>query len=88
LQKLKVSLHLLTQGEMACYAGVVPFDHQSGTSVKYKSKVSIYADKELKEYFAPGGDECDPIDNELRVYYLRKLKKAKNKMSVLNSCKK
>jgi transposase len=34
--------------EMACYAGVVPFDHQSGTSVKYKSKVSIYADKELK----------------------------------------
>jgi hypothetical protein len=47
IAKLKVSLHLLTQGKWRV-AGVVPFDHQSGTSVKYKSKVSIYADKELK----------------------------------------
>jgi transposase len=44
IAKLKVSLHLLTQGKMAC-AGVVPFDHQS--DISHKSKVS-YADKELK----------------------------------------
>jgi hypothetical protein len=36
--------------EMACYAGVVPFDHQSGTSVKYKSKVSIMQTKNSRVF--------------------------------------
>ncbi|MFN8317229.1 MAG: transposase [Chitinophagales bacterium] len=43
--------------KMACYAGVVPFDYQSGTSIRYKPKVSVFADKELKDT-AYGCYEC------------------------------
>lgn len=34
--------------KMACYAGVVPFEHSSGTSIRGKSRVSQYADRDLK----------------------------------------
>jgi len=71
--------------KMACYAGVVPFDHQSGTSSKYKSKVSIYADKELKSILHLAAMSAIRLDNELRTYYLRKVQEGKNKMSTLNA---
>ena len=71
--------------KMACYAGVVTFDHQSGTSVKYKSKVSMYADKELKSILHLAAMSAIRLDNELRTYYLRKVEQGKNKMSVLNA---
>lgn len=32
----------------ACYAGVVPFEHRSGTSVRGKSRVSKMANKGIK----------------------------------------
>ncbi|WP_108422359.1 transposase, partial [Flavobacterium sp. WLB] len=34
--------------KMACYSGVVPFDFQSGTSLKRRPGVSMLADKNLK----------------------------------------
>src|SRR5690606_33938151 len=34
--------------KMACYCGVVPFDFQSGTSIRKKPGVSMLADKSLK----------------------------------------
>ena len=34
--------------KLACYAGVVPFEHTSGTSVRGKSRVSHLANKSLK----------------------------------------
>lgn len=37
--------------KMACYTGVVPFDNQSGTLLRFKPIVSIFADKELKRFF-------------------------------------
>ena len=71
--------------KMACYAGVVPFDHQSGTSLRFKPKVSIFADKELKKILHLAAMSAIRLDNELKLYYLRKVKEGKNKMSVLNA---
>jgi transposase len=70
---------------MACYAGVVPFDYQSGTSIRYKPKVSVFADKELKKILHMAAMSAIQIDNDLRTYYLRKVEEGKNKMSVINA---
>jgi len=35
--------------KLACYAGVVPFDHRSGSSIYYKPRASTMADKEIKK---------------------------------------
>ena len=71
--------------KMGCYAGVVPFDHQSGTSVKGKKKLSVYADKGLKSLLHLGAMSAIRLDNDLRIYYQRKIAEGKNKMSVLNA---
>ena len=71
--------------KLACYAGVVPFDYQSGSSLKYKPKVSIFADKQLKTILHLAAMSAIRLDNDLRIYYLRKVEEGKNKMSVLNA---
>ena len=71
--------------KLACFAGVVPFDHQSGTSIKYKPRTSNFADKELKKALHLAAMSAIRLDNELRVYYLRKVEEGKNKMCVLNA---
>ena len=71
--------------KMACYAGVVPFDHQSGTSLRFKPKVSIFADKELKKVLHLAAMSAIRLDNDFRIYYLRKAEQGKNKMSILNA---
>ena len=71
--------------KMACYAGVVPFDHQSGTSLRFKPKVSFFADKELKKVLHLAAMSAIRLDNDFRVYYLRKVEEGKNKMSILNA---
>src|SRR5204863_7838877 len=34
--------------QLACYCGIAPFEMQSGTSLKGKSRVSHYANKKMK----------------------------------------
>lgn len=70
---------------MACYCGVVPFEHQSGTSIRYKPRVSVFADKGLKTLLHLAAMSAIRLNNELRVYYRRKVEDGKNKMSVLNA---
>lgn len=71
--------------KMACYAGVVPFEHQSGTSMRYKPKVSVFADKELKTILQLAAMRAVRMENDLQKYYQRKVEQGKNKMSVLNA---
>ena len=71
--------------KMACYAGVVPFEYQSGTSLRFKPRVSFFADKELKKVLHLAAMSAIRLENELRNYYLRKIEEGKNKMSVLNA---
>lgn len=69
---------------MACYAGVVPFENQSGT-VKRKPKVSKKADLKLKTLLQLAAMAAIRCKGELRDYYIRKTTEGKNKMSVLNA---
>lgn len=71
--------------KMACYSGVVPFSHQSGTSVRGKNRVSAYADKAIKTILHLAAMSAIRLKNDLREYYLRKVAEGKNKMSVLNA---
>ena len=71
--------------KMACYSGVVPFDYQSGTSIRGKQRVSAYADKSMKSALHLAAMSAIRLKNDLQQYYQRKVEEGKNKMSVLNA---
>lgn len=71
--------------KLACYCGVVPFEHQSGTSVRGRTRVSNLADKRLKSILHMAAMRAVRLKNELQIYYQRKVKEGKNKMAVLNA---
>ncbi|WP_460952446.1 transposase [Spirosoma daeguense] len=71
--------------QMACHAGVAPFEYRSGTSVRGKTRVSHQARKRLKALFHLGAMSCIRKEGELRTYYQRKVAEGKNKMLVLNA---
>ena len=58
----------------AVYAGVVPFEHTSGTSIKGRKRVSHLANKELKQELNQAAKTAITHDAELRTYAERKLK--------------
>ncbi len=71
--------------QLACYCGVVPFDKSSGTSVRYKSTVSPFANKKLKKLLHLCAMSALQNDPEMKAYFERKVKEGKNKMSVINA---
>ncbi len=71
--------------KMACYSGVVPFSHQSGTSIRGRDRVSSYADKALKSTLHLAAMSAIRLENDLMIYYRRKVDEGKNKMSALNA---
>ena len=70
--------------KFACYAGVAPFENQSGTSLKAKSRVSHYANKKMKTLLNLGAASAIQADKELKAYYQRRIASGKSKMSTLN----
>lgn len=76
---------LLDPRKLACFAGVVPFEQQSGTSIKSKPRVSKMADMHLKWVLQMAAMRAVRMNNDLQLYYLRKVEEGKNKMSVLNA---
>ena len=71
--------------QLACYCGVAPFEHSSGSSVKGKTRVSHMANKVLKRMLHMGAMSVIARDPELRDYYQRKVAQGKNKMLVINA---
>lgn len=71
--------------KLACYCGVVPFEHSSGTSVRGRTRVSHMANKPLKTKLHLCAIVAMQYDPELKNYYQRKVKEGKNKMSVINA---
>ena len=73
-----------TSRKFACYAGIAPFEKQSGTSLKSKPRVSHYANKQLKTLLNLSASTAIQHDPELKAYYQRRIKNGKSKMSTLN----
>ena len=71
--------------QLASYCGVVPFTKSSGTSVRYKTQVSPFANKHLKKLLHLCAMAAIQHNDELRQYYQRKVQEGKNKMSVVNA---
>lgn len=73
--------------KFACYSGVAPFEHTSGTSIKGKTRVSHLADKKMKSLLHMVSLTAIKYDPELRDYYTRKKAEGKHTMLVLNNIK-
>jgi len=56
----------------AVYAGVVPFSHRSGTSIKKRDRVSHLANKEIKQELNQAAKTAIVHDPELKAYAERK----------------
>ena len=73
--------------KFACYSGVAPFEHSSGTSIKGKTRVSHLADKKMKSLLHLVSLTAIKYDAELKEYYTRKKAEGKHTMLVLNNIK-
>lgn len=71
----------------ACYSGIAPFEHSSGTSIKGKTRVSKLANKKIKVYLTNGASSAIINDPELKIYYKRKRDEGKEHGTVLNAVK-
>lgn len=70
--------------QYAAYAGVAPFPHQSGTSIRGKNKVSHLANKTVKTLLSSAAKSAVQHDAELRAFYQRKLDQGKLDAVVTN----
>lgn len=76
-----------TARQYACYLGIAPFEHSSGTSVKGRTKVSHIGAKGLKADLSQAASSAIVWDKELKSYYERKSKEGKEHGVVLNAVK-
>lgn len=60
----------------AVYVGVMPFDHQSGSSIKGRKRVSPLANKELKQELNQAAKTAIIHNTDMREYALKKKEKA------------
>jgi transposase len=75
----------ITDGrKYSSYAGVAPFTKESGKMNK-GSRVSNLANKKVKALLHNGACTAINYDNELKIYYKRKVNEGKAKLSVLNA---
>lgn len=68
----------------ACYAGIAPFEKQSGTSLRSKSKVNHNANKNMKSLLTMAAFSAIQKNSELKNYYLDRVEKGKSKMSTID----
>ena len=71
--------------KFACYAGVAPFEHSSGSSIRKRSRVSHIANKAMKMLLHMSAVVAITYNDELKSYYQRKVAENKNKMLVINA---
>jgi transposase len=71
--------------ELACQAGVAPFERSSGSSVRGRTGVSHQANGKLKTLLHMASMSVIRHAGELKDYYDRKVADGKNRMSALNA---
>jgi transposase len=73
--------------QLASYAGVVPFENQSGSSIRGRNKVHKMSNKTLKKLLHMGARSIANHHPEFKQYYERKLKEGKHDLSIINAIK-
>ena len=69
----------------ACYSGVAPFEHSSGTSVRGRTRVSRKANMHMKSLLHMAALVAIQSNKEITEFYERKVKQGKAKMNVINA---
>lgn len=90
---LATELIVFTQGftrmtnvkQLACYCGVAPFSHTSGTSVKGRTGTSNFANMGLKSTLHLAAMSSIRYVPELKNYFERKVGEGKSKMCAINA---
>lgn len=70
--------------QFASYCGVAPFPNRSGSSIHGKTKVSNLAYKKIKVLLDLCAKSAIQYDNELRLFYHKRVDAGKNKKSTIN----
>lgn len=73
--------------QLACYAGLAPFETRSGTSIKGRPKVHKMGNKELKRLLYMGARASVQHNAEYRLYYERQRALGKHDLSAINAIK-
>lgn len=68
----------------ACYSGTAPFEHQSGSSIRGRTKISALGNRALKTLLSQAAATAIQYNPELKNYYNKRIMEGKNKMSTLN----
>lgn len=68
-----------------CYAGLAPFEHTSGISIKGKPQTSKLRNKRIKTVLFNGANSAIIYDEELKAYYKRKKQQGKAHNSIINA---
>jgi transposase len=76
-----------TWRQFACYCGIAPFDHQSGTSIKSAKQVHPVSHRKIKSLLFLAASTAIQFDAELKAYYDRRISEGKNRMYTLNAVK-
>jgi transposase len=71
--------------KFSCHCGLAPFEYQSGSSVRGRTKTSSLSNKTLKAILFKAASTAIQHDPQLKNYYSRKLAEGKHKLSVLNA---
>jgi transposase len=67
-----------------CYAGLAPFKHESGSSIRARSRVSHLANKTAKTLLNLAASCAIRCDQEMKQYYHKRVEEGKRKMDCLN----
>lgn len=76
-----------TGKQLACYAGIAPFENTSGKSIKGKPKVHKMANKTIKALLHMGARSLANHNREIKEYYKRKTDQGKHDLSIINAIK-
>lgn len=70
--------------QFACYAGIAPFENRSGSSYQGRTRVSNLGNRQIKALLSQAAATAIMHNPEMKIYYQRRLKEGKSKMSTLN----
>ncbi len=73
--------------QIACYSGIAPFEHSSGSSIRGKTRISSKADKKLKGLLSRGVSTLLIHHTATKQYFERKTSQGKHQNLVRNNLK-
>lgn len=72
---------------LACYIGIVPFEHRSGASIRRPNRVSFLANRRLKALLSTAAVVAVQHDPQLKIYFNRQLERNKAPGWIYNAVK-